>query len=432
MAENFTERYKQSNYAIYLPSLQSTYTQYCWRTNKDVKRSKDKIPKGFKSEWLNFLDENSKLWHCGYALYSAGQFEGTRLSGRDIVAERDKSKTIIVGDSGGFQLGTGKIANKQHNAHLEKYKNNGTEQFERWHDSGIKERTLTWLERNTDYAMTLDMVLWAHESLKNKHTKDTQIGKLSVQQMIDLSVDNLRYFADNRGLGRRTTKFLNVLQDVEKLPGSGEAWYNAVKDFDFEGFALGSDTGRISHSIWWLRRLLNEGKLDKAEWIHLLMKSPPINSVIFTAVQRALRTALGRDDFTISMDSSSPSQMAGKQRAFARMDRLTQNEDTWVIGNELLRQDIRIARGDIQLPMLSNSPFEKYMTLNDLYAHAEDYSDSFVDRWAEMVMVNHNMYAYHTKHFEACDLVFDAEKQDFSRVPQKLADAVELLSLIHI
>ena len=129
----------------------------------------------------------------------------------------------------------------------------------------------------------------------------------------------------------------------------------------------------------------------------------------------------------ISMDSSSPSQMAGKQRAFARTDRLTQDENTWVIGNELLRQDIRIARGDIQLPMLSNSPFEKYMTLNDLYAHAEDYSDSFVDRWAEKMMVNHNMYAYHTKHFEACDLVFDAEKQDFSRVPQKLADAVELI-----
>ena len=427
MAENFTERYKQSNYAIYLPSLQSTYAQYCWRTNKDVARKAERIPKKFKTEWLNFLDENSKLWHCGYCLYSAGQFDNPRLGGRDIVAERDRSKTTIVGDSGGFQLGTGAISNSKEKAHLERYKNDPQAQFEKWHESGFRERTLKWLERNTDYAMTLDIVLWATESLGYEHTKKSQLRKLSVQQMIDLSVDNLRYFADNRGLERQTTKFLNVLQDVVALPGSGEAWYNAVKDFDFEGYALGSDTGRISHSIWWLRRLLNEGKLDKAEWVHLLMKSPPINSVVYTAIQRALRTALGRDDFTISLDSSSPSQMAGKQRAFARNDKLTSDMKTWVIGNDAMKQDIRIARGEITAPIPHNSPLNEYMTLYDLCAHAEDYSDYFVDRWSEMAMVNHNMWAFHTKHFEACDLVFDADKQDFSRVPQQLADAVELI-----
>lgn len=108
MTENFTERYDQSNYAIYLPSLQKTYAQFAWKTNKDVKR-KAKIPKTFKTEWLNFLDDKSKLWHCGYSLYSAGQFNSARIGPRDIVAERDRSKTTIAGDSGGFQLGTGAI-----------------------------------------------------------------------------------------------------------------------------------------------------------------------------------------------------------------------------------------------------------------------------------------------------------------------------------
>lgn len=111
------------------------------------------------------------------------------------------------------------------------------------------------------------MVLWA------KNNDSSQLHHLTTQQLIDLSVDNLRYFADNRGKQRRTTKFLSVLQDIGD--GTGEAWYQAVKDFEFEGYALGSETGRMMDSLWWLRRLLNDGKLDKAEWIHCLMKSPP-------------------------------------------------------------------------------------------------------------------------------------------------------------
>lgn len=47
-------------------------------------------------------------------------------------------------------------------------------------------------------------------------------------------------------------------------------------------------------------------------------KSPPINSVVYTAAQRALRKALGRDDFTISLDSSSPHQLAVLMEPFMR------------------------------------------------------------------------------------------------------------------
>jgi hypothetical protein len=42
-------------------------------------------------------------------------------------------------------------------------------------------------------------------------------------------------------------------------------------------------------------------------------------------------------------------------------------------------------------------------------------------------MVNHNMYSFHRTHFEACDLVFDAEKRDSSKVPGQLSEAVELI-----
>ena len=243
-------------------------------------------------------------------MYSCGQFDKKQIRNRDIVAERNVSDCVVIGDSGGFQLGTGSITSKAELKHLEHFKNDAVAQYNNWQQCDFRERTLRWLDRYTDYAMTLDMVLWAAEEYEQPNAKKSQLRKLSVQQLIDLSVDNLRFFADNRGRGGRGTKFLSVLQDIGN--GTGEAWYQAVKDFEFEGFALGSETGGMLNSLQWLRRLLNDYKLDKSEWIHTLGKSPPINSVVYTAAQRALRKALGRDDFTISLDSSSPHQLAGK------------------------------------------------------------------------------------------------------------------------
>jgi hypothetical protein len=56
------------------------------------------------------------------------------------------------------------------------------------------------------------------------------------------------------------------------------------------------------NSLPWLRRILNDYKLDKSEWIHKLGKSPHINSVDYTVAHCALRKTLDRDDFTISLD----------------------------------------------------------------------------------------------------------------------------------
>ena len=422
MSENLTEQYK--GYAVYLPSLQSNYAKYATKANSETARAK-KIPKNFDTRWLNFLDTNSKLWHCGYTLYSCGQFDGKQIRARDIIAERDRENSIVIGDSGGFQLGTGAITSKAELAHLERYKNDAVAQYNNWQQCGFRERTLRWLDRYTDYAMTLDMVLWAAEEYQQPNTIKSQLRKLSVQQLIDLSVDNLRYFADNRGQGKRSTKFLSVLQDIGN--GTGEAWYQAVKDFEFEGFALGSETGGMLNSMQWLRRLLNDGKLDKSEWIHTLGKSPPINSVVYTAAQRALRKALGRDDFTISLDSSSPHQLAGKQRKLVVPNNFSSDRKTWKVAGWTLPQDIRIARDEKHLDFPFASPLSKYMSINDLMAHDIDDSDYFTDVWAEQILVNHNIYTYHRYSIDACDLVFSETKKNHARVPTEILEIADLV-----
>lgn len=426
MSENLTKQYE--GYAVYLPSLQQYYAEYATKTNADVIREKSRKPSKFKTEWLNYLDPNNALWYCAYTLYSAGQFGTKRIPKRDIVGERNPKHTVVVGDSGGFQLGTGSIESNAEKAHLERYKHDAVAQYNNWQHSGFRERTLAWLERNTDYAMTLDMVLWAAETYNEPRAKDSQLRKLSIQQLIDLSVDNLRYFANNRGKASRSTKFLNVLQDIGVVGGvdTGEAWYQAVKDFEFEGWSLGSETGGMFNSLWWLRRLLTEQKLDKSEWVHLLMKSPPVNSVVYTSAQRALRKILGRDNFTISIDTSSPFRMAGVTQSLAVPPKFTSDERSWKISSWKIPQDIRLARNEIAKPFPFASPLSKHLTVNDLMAHDIDDSDTFTDAWANNVITNHNIYTYHRYAIDACDLVF-GDKQDFSRVPDKYAEIVGLV-----
>ena len=422
MSENLTKQY--AGYAVYLPSLQKYYAEHAVKRNSEATR-KGRIPKQFDNRWLNFLDTDSKLWHCEHVLYSSGQFKSRRIQARDIVAERDVKKTIIVGDSGGYQLGTGKLPNGPEREHLERYKNDPIAQYNNWQHCDFRARTLRWLEKYTDYAMTLDMVLWAAESYDQSNTVNSQLRKLTVQQLIDLSVDNLRYFSDNRGRGSTSTKFLSVLQDIGD--GSGDAWYNAVKSFNFEGWSLGGEVGGMLNSFRWMRRLLNDHNLDKSEWVHLLMKSPPVNSVVYSSVQRSLRKLLGREDFTISFDSSSPFQMAGKQRSLALMPNLTADTNTWKISSISMPQDIRIARKQKPAGFSLAPPLAKYLSANELYAHDIDDSDFFTDTWSEQILVNHNLYVYHQYSIQACDLIFDPHKQDHSRVPEHLLEIVDLM-----
>ncbi len=415
---DLTARYE--GYAVYLPSLQQPYAQFATKKNKEV-RDGD-VPKGFRIPDLNFFDPESRLWSCGFALYSAGQFENASIHNRDIVAERDRTKGTVVGDSGGYQLGTGKITNKREKAALDRYVNSPEQQYANWHSTGFKERTLAWLDLYCDYSMTLDMVLWASE----EHTgnKKSQLRKLSAQQLIQLSVDNLRYFSDHRGTNRgKGTKFLNVLQDVGN--GSGDAWYDAVKDFEFEGWAFGSETRFLGNSLLWLRRLLDDKKLDRSEWIHVLQSSPPVMSVVYTAIQRSLIEVLGRD-IRVSYDSSSPHQLAGKQRALVSKPVFTDKLKTWKMSSQRIWQNIQIAQRKVVLPLPEDSPLSKYIDMNDLVYHQGLYKHSRVDSLSEHLIANHNLYTYHAATLDACDLVFKEGIKDWSAVPGELQDFVAL------
>ena len=435
MTENLTERY--ADYAVYLPSLQKQYATEATRENAEVRNGD--LPAGFDVTDLNFFNPKSKLWHCGFTLYSAGQFDSSQIGTRDFIAERSSTwETIVVGDSGGFQLGTGVNKNKAEGEHLERYENDADAQFENWSNCGFRERTLRWLEQYTDYAMTLDMVLWCTKDFAENNAdvvppdvKKSKIRNLSIQQLVDLSVDNLHYFEENTGtIPGTSTKYLNVLQDIGVVDGvdTGMLWYNAVKDFKFtRGWALGSDTGNIAvNTLKWLRRLLEDDNLSNTELIHGLMKSPPRYSVVYTAMQKAISKAAGRN-IRITYDSSSPHQMAGKQRTPVKPPLLTNDIKTWKMGGERIKQSWDIARGVEQLEWEMHTPLAKFFTPNDLLYKTDAYTQSRTDTLAEMLLVNHNIYTYHCAALDACDLVWHPTNQNHSRLPTEIESMLECI-----
>lgn len=405
--------YDKRDYAIYLPSLQSPYASFA--TKREIEVRGGDLPSDFRIKDLDFFNPNSRLWSCGYALYSAGQFTDSQL-GSDIVAYRDRSKSVVIGDSGGFQLGTGKISNVSEKAALDRYATNPAQQVANWHATGFRERTLEFLDLYCDYSMTLDMPLWA----QNKN--GSQLRNLEVEQLIQLSVENLSFFADNRGRNRgKGTKFLSVLQD--NGDGSGDRWYDAVKDFEFEGWAFAGDIARLPQTMKWLRKLLDENKLDKAEWVHVLQNSPPIMTALYTAIQQSLTKAVGHR-ITMSCDSSSPHQAAGKNRALYRRPNYTSKLSSWRMSLEPIPQNIQIARGRAKVPMPADSPLAKFFTINDLVHHDDPYQHSFVDPLSEHLIVNHNIYTFHATAQESCDLIFDKKKRDLSVVPTAVQEFI--------
>ena len=108
MAIDLTPRW--DNFAVYLPAMQFPYASAV-SSNKML--GKRDFPKGIKLQDLDFLNPKSKLWHYGYALYSAGQFTDARPRACS-VTNRDRDKTLVLGDSGGFQIGKGTLKGTEH------------------------------------------------------------------------------------------------------------------------------------------------------------------------------------------------------------------------------------------------------------------------------------------------------------------------------
>src|SRR5262245_48919146 len=212
------------NYAIYTPSLPRVYVEFVAHPKHAPRRS-------IHPRDLNLLDHRSCLWTYPNAMASAGHLAFTKKP--NAITQRHPSSSHIIGDSAGYQIGTGALTE------IKSWARHAREPeliAKLWRESTVLGKILRWLELHCDVATTVDMPLWARLQKSGK----SPFQGCSVELLTELTVQNLRYFSDHQGLVG-SCQFLNVLHfDTE---AAEEHWYEMVRPYRFEGWATAGRAG---------------------------------------------------------------------------------------------------------------------------------------------------------------------------------------------
>mgnify|MGYP005754996317 FL=1 len=146
----------QNDYAVFLPALSGFYATYVGKQRYDEYVDKSRIPNNLTNgvESLNYLNKNEGAFTYKWTLYSAGHADldtTKEVPKEDMVRNRDRENTWLLGDSGGFQIGKGVWEGdwKDPNCPKAQKKRDGV---------------LRWMDAYMDYGMILDIPAWVARS----------------------------------------------------------------------------------------------------------------------------------------------------------------------------------------------------------------------------------------------------------------------------
>jgi hypothetical protein len=288
----------QKDYAVYLPAISSFYSTYIAKQRLEKFIPDDRIPAGFDRgiEGMNFLNPEEGYFTYKYGLYSAGHAQLDLVKSMEqesMIQQRDRGNTMILGDSGGYQIGKGVLKFDWLN-------------FEGKEANKTRQKILEWLELTADWSMMLDVPTWACD-----HIHSPKTGLKTFEDCLDKTRFNNDYFLNNR-LGQ--TKWLNVLQGGDW--DTAERWYQGVKEFsdpngkyagrEAEGWAMGgANMCKMDVTLKRLITLREDNLLKGKDWMHFLGTAQLDWSCYLTLIQRQIRNHIN-ENFTISFDCASP------------------------------------------------------------------------------------------------------------------------------
>jgi len=390
---NFTERQKHGQWARYLPAISGFYTTHLGKALEDPNFVPlDRIPEKFELglQGLNFLEEES-YFNYEYALYSAGHAERnlTKCAIKEpMIHNRNREKTILIGDSGGFQIATGVIKLDWENV-------KGPQ------GDKLREEILRYLEHTADWSMTLDVPAFAALPPLSEKT-----GLTKFSDCLDITVHNLHYFIKNRIPGK--TKFLNVLSGSDRE--NAKEWYEAVKHFSIpesveamgytvdrtlEGFAFaGRNMMDMTAVLDRLIDLKNDNLLYNKDWIHFLGIGRLDWACYLTSIERQLKKRYN-PNLNISFDASSPFVAAGGYALSYNYNKFDPAQLTYSMGRGLDNKSLK----GTKLAMPFQGPIMERLTTgdicvmgpNDLNKHSKIGKTSWDTTTYALVMA-HNVY----------------------------------------
>ena len=371
------------DYSVFLPSISSFYSKFIAQAQKRPDFvTPERMPDGFEYgiDGFDFLKPKEETYYnYKWGLYSAGH--ATRDTAKSDVQEpmiqkRDREKTFILGDSGGFQIATGVIKCDWPNFKT---------------DDALRSQILNWLEHTADYSMVLDIPTLAAAPPLNAKT-----GLTDWVDCLEYTMHNNDYFLKH---GQGKTKFLNVLQGNNE--SQADQWYDAVKHYPFEGWAMAGYNMKQLHLA--LRRLIvmrDEKMLDPGrDLVHYLGTSKLNWSCIFTAIQRNLRETVN-PNMMVTYDAASPFITTAKGQAYTQHVHRN-NKFSYVM--EQAVDDKRFQHSQIPFPY--NSPIGERMVMGDLCHMGPGMLNKLGkegktswDSFSYFLLMAHNVY----QHIEAC------------------------------
>ena len=280
----------QKDYAHFLPALSGFYATYVGKQRHpdpdtgELYVPDDRIPSNFQNnvESLNYLNIQEGQFQYKWTLYSAGhaELDTTKFSPKeDMVRNRDRDNTWLLGDSGGFQIGKGVWEGdwKDPNCPKAQKKRDGV---------------LRWMDAYMDYGMILDIPAWVARSPAG--AKATGISTYA--EAVAATRINNDYFMKHR---TGACKFLNVLQGENHA--DADDWYEQMKDYcdpvkypdtHFNGWSMGGQNMCDVHLV--LKRIVTlhyDGLLQSGlhDVMHFLGTSKLEWACLLTDLQRAIR-----------------------------------------------------------------------------------------------------------------------------------------------
>jgi hypothetical protein len=365
---------KQNDYAVFLPAISGFYATFVGKQRDPASPpyvDPARMPAGLTDmEMMNWLDANKGLFPYKWSLYSGGHanLDLTKQDwSEDMVRNRDPN-TLILGDSGGFQIAKGLWEGDWKAG-------SGCSKAQKKRDAVLK-----WLDGVANYGMILDIPTWVIHDKK----ASAACGITTYEEAVAATKFNNDYFmAHRRGVKNGGAKFLNVLQGSNH--GEADKWYDLMKDYcdptrypdtHFNGWSMGGQNMCDVHLV--LKRLvalrhdnlLQEGIHD---WMHFLGTSKLEWAVLLTVIQRAVRKYVN-PAFTISFDCASPFLATANGQVYHHID--LPHEDKWcyrmspIVDDKKYSTDTRpygqAVVADGLIDHFDESPISKLMTMKDI------------------------------------------------------------------
>ncbi len=270
---------------------------------------------------------------------------------------------------------------------------------------------------HTDYAMTIDMPSWA--VLKGREASPFHL--CSVQQLTDMTVDNLK-FIDAHRQGR--TKWLNVIQGNDQK--TMLEWWRAVKWFDCGGYALAGAAGKaggIKNLLQMVLTMRDDGAFVKGRnWIHTLGVSTARWAILLTAVQRSLRKTVN-PKLQISFDSSTPFQEGGSREQVIVAPEFSRRPSDWSMKFVASPQSATLAGSDAPFPF--TSPLASKLTLGHFNVRGGDWTPRSIDTVSNLLLCNHNCWVMLDAFKRANEIAFASNRQDMPDLWRQCIDFIE-------